>query len=35
LSKIKDYYEKSKDIFPELNKFLEEKIEEEKEEVEN
>jgi hypothetical protein len=35
LSKIEEYYKKNKDVFPELEKFLEEKIEEEKQEVKN
>jgi len=35
LSKIEEYQEKNKDVFFELNKFLEEKIKEEKQEVEN
>lgn len=33
LSKIEEYYEKNKDVFSELSKFLEEKLEEEKQEV--
>ncbi|RHZ35755.1 hypothetical protein [endosymbiont GvMRE of Glomus versiforme] len=35
LSKLEKFYKKNKDVFPELNKFLEEKIAEEKEEVKN
>lgn len=33
LSELEEYYKKNKNIFPELKKFLEEKIKEEKQEI--
>jgi len=35
LEKVQDYYKKNKDVFPELNQFLEEKIEENQRRVED